>query len=225
MTDNTTPHSSANYDSEITQTIPFYHEFHAQTLELIFSLGKENIKWLDIGRGTGALAARGLEQLSIDGICLCDISENMLNTAKEKLSAFDVKKNFLAVGSENLSFENQFDVITAVQVHHYLHNVERKKAIKNCFRALKPGGILIVFENIAPLTEYGTGIGLKRWRNYQVSRGKTPEQAENHRSRYGANYFPITITKQLELLSGAGFSVAEPFWLSYMQAEFYAVKL
>ncbi|MGD0231966.1 MAG: hypothetical protein ABSC19_16690 [Syntrophorhabdales bacterium] len=47
---------------------------------------------------------------------------------------------------------------------------------------------------------------------------------DEHRSRFGKSYFPITIAEHLELLRATGFSTVEIFWLSHMQAGFYAIK-
>lgn len=43
-------------------------------------------------------------------------------------------------------------------------------------------------------------------------------------TRFKHKYFPITIGEHLNLLKRVGFRVAELFWLSYMQAGFYAIK-
>jgi tRNA (cmo5U34)-methyltransferase len=45
-----------------------------------------------------------------------------------------------------------------------------------------------------------------------------------HRKRFGANYFPLTVQEHLELYYRIGFSTVELFWYSYMQAGFFAIK-
>jgi len=42
-----------------------------------------------------------------------------------------------------------------------------------------------------------------------------------HLKRFNKAYFPITISEHLDLLKQCGFSVAELFWYSYMQACHY----
>lgn len=41
----------------------------------------------------------------------------------------------------------KYDVITAVQVNHYLSEKGRELAAKNCYQALKKEGIIFSFEN------------------------------------------------------------------------------
>ena len=98
------------------------------------------------------------------------------------------------------------------------------KATQNVYRALKKDGMYIFFENAAPLTEEGKEIVMKRWARYQCEHGKTENEINTYLSRYGKNYFPITMHAHLENLKQAGFRIAEPFWLSVMQAGFYAIK-
>jgi tRNA (cmo5U34)-methyltransferase len=89
---------------------------------------------------------------------------------------------------------------------------------------LKPGGLFVTFENIRPLTEHGTKIGLERWGGFQVAGGKTREEAGEHLGRFDREYFPITILEHLQLLKAAGFTSVEILWVSFMQAGFHATK-
>ena len=38
----------------------------------------------------------------------------------------------------------------------------------------------VAFENFAPFTDIGKRIGLEKWRNYQISQSKSPEESEKH---------------------------------------------
>ena len=82
--------------------------------------------------------------LNLSELVLCDPSEKMLANAQEKLKTQSYE--FLCIGSENLPFENRFDLITAIQSHHYFDKDTRKKAVQNCFKALKAGGMFIALK-------------------------------------------------------------------------------
>jgi len=127
-------------------------------------------------------------------------------------------------GSEDLNFNERFDVVTAILAHHYLPAESRKQATRNCFNALKEGGLYITFETISPGSEKGLSIGLQRWRSAQLRAGKSLESAEKHLNRYGVELFPVTLEVHLNLLKEAGFSVAEVLWVSGMQAGVYGIK-
>ena len=75
---------------------------------------------------------------------LCDPSEGMLEIAKEKLSGKDIR--FHTVASDALSYQSEFDLVTAIQSHHYYDIKTREIAVKKCYEALKEGGIFMAFE-------------------------------------------------------------------------------
>lgn len=221
---NSSPYAAADYDSNIERTIPYYSFFYQQTLDLVAALGLDGFQWLDCGCGTGTMAEMALEMFPEAAFTLCDPSEDMIALARHKLSGEKRVCEYRVLGTECIAFDNRFDVATAIQSHHYFREDERVKATENVYRALKEGGIYIFFENTAPLTEEGKTIVMNRWARYQRAHGKTEAEIETYLSRYGKNYFPITATAHLENLKQAGFKTAEPFWLSVMQAGFYAVK-
>lgn len=182
------------------------------------------MSWLEAGCGTGSLAEKILCLFPQTSVVAADPSGAMIDIAKEKLATFD-RVEFITSGSEELNYpEDSFDVISAVLAHHYFDIPTRIKATENCFRMLKKGGVYITFESILPSTEKGENYGLSYWRNAQLSNGKSENDVTKHISRFGIEFFPISISSHLELLHKAGFSDVEICWVSGMQAGFYAIK-
>ncbi len=228
QTDNATPHRACEYDKNVRATIPFYELFHAETVDLVKSLKPEVKTWVDTGCGTGYLVERALPQFPATVFVLADPSESMLIEARKRLRAIcpDRLRFIDSVGTEGLpnSLTSEPDVITAIMCHHYMNSEERRAATQACFDTLASEGIYISFENIHPHTEEAVEPGLRRWKAFQISRGRTAAVVEEHGKRFGNAYFPITVSEHLELLMNCGFAVAELFWYSHMQAGFFAVK-
>ena len=223
MIDNKSAFAVNQYDENVRKVIPLYDEIYEQIFSVIQAhCGDKPLVVLDTGCGTGNLGQMALRRLNFSELVLCDPSEKMLADAQGKLK--NQVCEFHCVGSEKLDFENRFDVVTAIQSHHYFDRATRETAVRNCFKALKAGGIFICFENTAPFTEYGVSNMLKRLETYEIKAGRTPEEVKSHSARYNREFFPITIKEHLELLKKTGFSTAELFWHSYMQSGFYAVK-
>ena len=118
MRDNKSAHNSGVYDDRITSVLPYYREYHAQIIDLVDKLDIPNPNWLDTGCGTGTLAARVFEMRDDVRFTLADPSVGMLEKAKEKLSGRDVA--FINQSSLEISFTDEYDIVTAVQSHHYL---------------------------------------------------------------------------------------------------------
>ena len=228
MVDNSTPHDASDYDEEIFKTVPFYHLFHTETIDLVRTILSDVPVWLDTGCGTGYLVEQALPLLPNTRFLLADPASAMLDWARVRLARFpSARVRFLgAVASEGLVgvVSEAPQVITAIQCHHYGGDEVRKRATDTCFRLLEKGGLYVTFENIRPDNSRAVEIGLDRWCHFQRKGGRSQQAVEEHRSRFNRNYFPITIAQHLELLRFTGFSVVEIFWLSHMQAGFYAIK-
>lgn len=223
MSDNKTSQAANEYDANVHKTIPRYHLFHEETIDVVATIVPKPQAWLDTGCGTGTLIAKAIEHFGQLRLVAADPAEGMLRVAAEKLTNREI--TYVLSGTEDLQDDTgSFDVITAIMVHHYLGEQGRTRATQNCFNLLNPGGIYITFETIKPQTELGTQIGLARWRQAQLLNGKNPDIVDKHISRYGIELLPITIEAHLQLLRETGFSTVEVFWASGMQAGFYAIK-
>jgi tRNA (cmo5U34)-methyltransferase len=224
MPDNLTSHDAGQYDTGIRKTIPFYDEIYNQTIDLVKTFNPEVLNWLDTGCGTGTFVLKAASYFPGCTFFLNDPSEKMLEICRNKVTG----KNFQIIGcystNELPTKQNSYEVITAIQSHHYLSSDARLETSYKCFSLLKPGGMYITFENYRPQSNVGIKLGLDRWVNFQKACGKTTEEASNHRKRYDKEYFPITIGEHFKVLHESGFEICEVFWLSYMQAGFYAVK-
>ncbi len=133
--DNTTPMTAKEYDNKINQTIPYYTEFYNQTFDIVEQCSFNKIDWLDLGCGTGSLEELAYRKFSQIHFVLVDPSENMLEQAKAKLKSNSVQ--YICSSSDLLHFSNCFNVVTAIQAHHYMQNDERRQATKCVYQALK----------------------------------------------------------------------------------------
>ena len=142
--------------------------------------------------------------------------------AKKKLEGKDV--TFVTAGSQDLKFESEFDVVTAVQSHHYFMPDERRTAVENCYKALREGGVFVTFENIRMTTEESDLIAMKRWLQFQAEHGISPEKVQFQIERRDVETHPITVEEHIKLLRECGFKAVDILWTSYLQAGIWAIK-
>ena len=224
MSDNKTAHSANEYDLGIQKTIPFYNVIHSEIINIINVYNKKPDKWLDTGCGTGTFIENAQKTFSDTKFFLCDPSIEMLNIALTKC-----KHNVESIGSiDTISIDkrwnNQFDIVTAIQCLHYLDKKGRVDSLTRCFDILKNNGMFITFENTRPLTKDGESLYKDYWKKFQIKAGKDEEKAELHIQRYDVEYFPISIIDHIDLLKKTGFRVVELFWYSYMQSGYVCIK-
>jgi tRNA (cmo5U34)-methyltransferase len=225
--DNLTPHAASKYDVQVRNTIPYYDNFYAETIHFIKATGISPQLWLDTGCGTGLLVEQAFDIFKVTTFVLADPSLEMMDEAKKKLQDKEESGRIRLlepVSTENLTLKLKFDVITAIQSHHYLSKAKREKATRTCYSLLKNRGLYITFENVRPFSKKGIENAKKYWSAFQLSKGKDAEAVKNHMKRFDSEYFPITIEEHLKLLKACGFQTVELFWYSYMQAGFYCIK-
>jgi ubiquinone/menaquinone biosynthesis C-methylase UbiE len=120
---------------------PFYDRLlNYQSRETLISLANLPIngRLLDAGGGTGRVAQTLVGKAS--PIIVADVSHPMLQQAAAKDGLKPVQ-----TGAEALPFpDSTFDRIIMVDAFHHL--VDQNKTARELFRALKPGGIIVIEE-------------------------------------------------------------------------------
>lgn len=214
--------SPEKYDKNIVATLPYYEEYFKQIIEIVHTAFHKPVTWLDIGCGTGKMADMAIRSFQMENLICCDNSPQMLKIAKERVcsSKVDFRESLI----QNLHYNSDFDVITAILITHYLEYEERITSIRNCYSALKKNGLFFTVENFAPNNDIFKRLYLKRWKNYQYENGKNEEECQSHILRYNTEYFPVTITEQIHVLQKCGFKNVEIFWCSYMQVGILGIK-
>jgi ubiquinone/menaquinone biosynthesis C-methylase UbiE len=119
--------------------------FHPSHRVLLEQLGPADERILDVGCGTGQLAAAILERLPEARVWGLDLSPRMLDHARRR-AAESGGRFFLVQGdSEQLPFaDDSFDVVTCSHsFHHYPH---QDRVAAEMFRVLRPGGRLLLLD-------------------------------------------------------------------------------
>lgn len=102
---------------------------------------------LDVATGTGDFALESIKTLNPKKIIGVDISQGMLDIAKEKIAKKGLQNQFeVAIGdSENLQFEdNAFDAVTVAFGVRNFENLEQ--GLAQIYRVIRPGGKAVILE-------------------------------------------------------------------------------
>jgi tRNA (cmo5U34)-methyltransferase len=223
--DNITPHTSDEYDRQVRITIPHYDDIHEEILNFVKVQCPGPRTWLDTGCGTGSFIRKAQVLFPDTEFFIADPSEGMLTNASQTLDG--CRYSLVGrCGTADLPgiTDRRFDVITAVQCHHYLTRDQRNEAVRACFTLLNDHGFFVTSENIRPFSDEGIARSLSYWGAFQRKAGRNEGEVKDHLSRFDHEYFPITVTDHLKCYHDAGFSVAEILWISYLQGVFWCRK-
>jgi ubiquinone/menaquinone biosynthesis C-methylase UbiE len=134
------------YDADLLQTL-VYRPAQDIALRRLRDAGVKCV--LDVGCGTGIFTTRMRDELGLDVICGCDLSEGML--AKAHARSDDVgwtrgDATKLPVGDASV------DAVVCTEAFHFF---DQPAALAEFFRVLRPGGTLLV-AMINPRTNIGS---------------------------------------------------------------------
>ncbi|NCD68488.1 bifunctional demethylmenaquinone methyltransferase/2-methoxy-6-polyprenyl-1,4-benzoquinol methylase UbiE [Mucilaginibacter agri] len=148
----------ADMFNNISHTYDFLNHFMSLGIDIIWrkkainELKKDKPQYiLDVATGTGDFAFEALGMLNPQKITGVDISEGMLEVAKQKIAKRNLADRFEVYkgDSENLPFtDNTFDALT---VAYGVRNFENLEAgLADMLRVLKPGAKAVILEFSKP---------------------------------------------------------------------------
>ena len=217
----------AEYDVLIRKLVPAYAAMRPVQLDLLaLSLpadGGAGGLVLDLGGGTGALAAAIAERFPKVRVEIWDTDPDMLATAKERCAGFGQRVSYV-----ERSFTDPLpacDAVAACIALHHVKDLAVKAGIyRHIFAALRPGGIFVNADTAAPATDPLRAHAYRGWAASMRAHGISEEQAFAHFASWAhEDYYPPLIT-ELRLLSEAGFAEPECFWREAAAVVFGAVR-
>ncbi|MGY3054819.1 demethylmenaquinone methyltransferase/2-methoxy-6-polyprenyl-1,4-benzoquinol methylase [Pedobacter sp. UYEF25] len=158
LNDTTKKDQVATMFNNISGTYDFLNHFLSLGIDILWR--KKAIKelvsiqprvMLDVATGTGDFAFEAIKKLNPEKVVGVDISEGMLNVAREKISQRNLQTVFsVQLGdSEGLQFEdNTFDAITVAFGVRNFENLD--KGLADMYRVLKPDGKIVILEFSKP---------------------------------------------------------------------------
>lgn len=221
FSDNPTPHVAFRYSAEVRRTLPHYELLVSQVVDVALTWTPTARRWLDTGTGTGYCVSLARERLPLGDFYVADPSTAMLEVARSNLPWL-ASDRFLLAASRDLPVMPAFDVVTAVQCHHYGSVTQRLAALERCRDLLRPDGVIVVSENVRAETTHGHDRARGRWHRWLLGAGRSTEEAHAQLQREGEQFFPIRPSEHLALFEQAGLRDAELVFRNYSQAIFAA---
>jgi len=137
--------SAAGYDARRRQLIPCFDAFYGTAARL---LPPDPLRVLDLGAGTGLLAAAVRECRPAARIELLDVAEDMLSVARQRFAG-DANVVFHTGDYATESLGGPYDaVVSALSIHH-LENDDKRTLFRHIHAALAPGGRFINADQVA----------------------------------------------------------------------------
>jgi len=192
-----------DYDRRIRTFIPHYEAILDAAATTVATLSRPAPVLLDLGIGSGALAARCRAALPSAQVIGIDADESMLALAHKRLGRHATT---LTGDFQSTPFP-RCDVITAsFALHHIAARRQKARLYARCFAALKPSGVLVNADCCLSSDQALQKLGRDNWHAH-LRRAYPAAQATAFLRAWAKEDTYFTLDAEVELMRSAGFSV------------------
>lgn len=211
------------FDEQVQKNIPCYNEMLTALINAIPD-NKKNPKILDLGCGTGNITQKALMRFPDAEVTCLDLSENMIEIAKDKLSDFE-KIEYIVGDFTQMQIETKYDVILSSLALHHIPNDEEKEAMyKDIYEALEKDGVFYNADVIKANSIYNEELNNKIAIQEMKENGVTDEEITEHKGKRDANDVPTTLINHIKMLENVGFVEIDVIWKHYSNAVYGGTK-
>jgi tRNA (cmo5U34)-methyltransferase len=163
--------ASSDYDALRRRLIPCFDAFYGTAIELIADWGPPpRARVLDLGAGTGLLAALVRGAFPDTRIDLVDVAPAMLERARERFAGQD-GVGFTVADYGTAELGGPYDlVVSALSIHH-LDDAAKRDLFARVLTAIHPGGLFVNAEQVLAPTPELERRAHERWRRQALALG------------------------------------------------------
>ena len=196
--------TAERYDRARRRLIPCYDDFYGAALEWLPFDADERLRIVDLGAGTGLLAALVAARHPRAEITLIDSSAEMLSRARSRLGD-DARFHFVLADLATAPLPDGIDAaISALAIHH-LEDDGKRQLYARVRAALRSDGVFVNAEQVAGPTPALHRRYHERWREQTRALGASERERADAAVRMREDR-PATVETQLGWLRELGFA-------------------
>jgi len=195
--------NASHYDGQRKKLIPCFNDFYSIATSIV-ETNLKNPSILDIGAGTGLLSSFILDKFPGANLTLIDISEKMLEVAKER---FKGKTNVTYIIDDYTKYklDKKFDIIISSLSIHHLTDDDKKRLYSDIYSSLNNNGVFINADQVLGRTPFIESLYKKDWTNKVENSGLSGEEIHSAYERTKLDKMS-TLDDQINWLKDIGFS-------------------
>ncbi len=215
--------AAEDYDRTRRKLVPGFDDFYRAAIDLIPFPHEQEIEVLDLGAGTGMLAAFIAYSFPKARITMVDISNVMLERARERFELGGERFHFEVSDYGTAPIEGKYDaVVSALSIHH-LPDEQKRSLFRRIHGALNPAGVFVNAEQFRGATVEAERLNHERWLTRARDLGVDEQDlaAAVKRMKFDRS---ATLDDQLEWMREAGFHAIECAYKNLIFAVYGARK-
>ena len=209
--------TASTYDRSRRQLIPCFDDFYRAAVELAPFSRHDAIEILDLGAGTGLMAAFLAEAFPRARLTLVDVAGEMLDRARERFASEPPRFTYAVMDHAAGELPGRFDVVVSCLSIHHLSDTGKAGLFRHVRDALRPGGAFINADQVLGATPAVEERNHAAWLASVRQLGVSDEDlaAAQERQKHDR---PSTLIDQLRWLDEAGFTDVDCAYKSGMFA-------
>lgn len=212
-----------DYDAARRQLIPCFDDFYGTAVERVPFAKTDQFTVLDLGAGTGLLSSLVQAQFPGAVFTLVDISELMLEQAKQRFANHTSQVNYLVADYAKAPIENRFDlVISSLSIHH-LSGPDKAALFGRIYHCLNEGGMFINADQVLGSTPAIESDYRAAWLRQVKEKGVSDTALSQALERMKEDKMS-TLSDQLSWLGEAGFERVNCWYQNYSFVVFSGQK-
>ena len=212
------------FDRIIVTLIPEYPRMvEALILAIPFNRSAP-LRVIDLGCGTGTVAAYLLDAFPNAHVTCLDLAENMIAMAQVKLARYPLVRYVVGDFSAFDSDDGYNVVVSSLAMHHLVSNEDKQNFYRRIYNSLAPGGVFYNADVVLGSNDFLQCVYMERWRNFMSRNVSTEEIEGKWIPKYQAEDRPAKLMDQLNWMTEIGFADVDVVWKNFNFAVYGGVK-
>jgi SAM-dependent methyltransferase len=192
------------YDSRIRTFVPGYEQLLAGAARALCALDTRTPHVVDLGTGTGALAAATLQLFPEARITGIDEDDGMLEMARGRLAARGALASFVHGSFTDVTLPSCDAIVASLALHHVRTADRKRQLYVSCHQALGARGLLVSADCHPAAEPSLAAMAHAEWREH-LRLTYSDQETDTYLAAWANEDVYIPLPQELELLREAGF--------------------
>jgi tRNA (cmo5U34)-methyltransferase len=200
------------FDRVILTIIPHYPAMVQTLVDAIPFGSSESFRVVDLGCGTGNVAAQVLNAFPNAQMTCLDLAENMIAIARRKLAQLP-HVTYVTADINDFEFRSKYDaIISSLSLHHLATDDAKRDVYHRIYKALNSGGIFYNADVVLASNDFLQDLYMKKWRQF-MAKSHSPEEIEGTWiPKYKEEDHPAKLLDHLAWMTEVGFADVDVLW-------------
>jgi tRNA (cmo5U34)-methyltransferase len=212
------------FDSIILALIPHYPTMVRALVQSIPFGRALPIRVIDLGCGTGMVAAKVLEVFPNAQITCLDVAENMIAVAQARLARYP-RMEYVVADFGTFNFDAEYDVVvSSLALHHLATDKDKQDFYRRIYQNLSPGGVFYNADVILASSGFLQDVCMNEWRRFMRQSVSENDIEGKWIPKYQEEDRPAKLIDQLAWMTEIGFVDVDVIWKYYNFAVYGGIR-